>query len=310
MRIVFMGTPEFAVPSLEKLLSSKHEVVVVVTGMDKPKGRGQLVCTTPVKEFALKYEIPVLCPANLKSDDFFKELSSFNPELGVTVAFRILPEGIFTLPSKGTINLHASLLPKYRGAAPINWALINGEAKTGLTTFFIQKEVDVGNIILQREIDILPDETARELSLKLAKDGADLLLETVDLIEKDEFELKGQDDSKASLAPKITKEMCKIDWSRTALEIKNLVRGLSPIPGAYTIFKGKTLKVYKAKITDEEFPQAQAGEIIQSNKTRYFIVRAKDKTLELLEVQLQGKKRIKGEEFMRGCRLKERDRLD
>lgn len=310
MRIVFMGTPEFAIPSLEKLLKSNHKVIAVVTGADMPRGRGQSVCATPIKELALKHKLPVLCPTDLKSDDFFEKLSSFEPELGVVVAFRILPERVFTLPTKGTINLHASLLPKYRGAAPINWALINGESKTGLTTFFIQKKVDTGNIILQKETNILPDETAGELSAKLAGIGADLLLETVNLIEKEEIKLTKQDDSPISLAPKITKEMCRIDWSKPALELKNLIRGLSPIPGAFTFFKGKVLKIYRAKITDEEYPQAKAGDIIQSDNIKSFIVKAKDKGLEFLEVQLEGKKKMTGMEFVKGCRFQVCDKLD
>lgn len=310
MRIVFMGTPEFAIPSLEKLLHSRHKIVAVVTGSDKPKGRGQLVCATPVKGHALEHKIPALCPTDLKADEFFKELSSFEPELGVVVAFRILPPRIFNLPSKGTINLHASLLPKYRGAAPINWALINGESKTGLTTFFLQEKVDTGNIILQKEVDISPNESAGELSGKLAELGADLLLETIDLIEKGEFELKKQDNSQVSLAPKITKEMCKIDWSKRALEIKNLIRGLSPVPAAHTLFKDKILKVYRAKILDEEFPQAKSGEIIISDRIESLIVKAKDKALELAEVQLEGKRRMKGEEFIKGCRFQACEKLD
>ena len=310
MRIVFMGTPEFAIPSLEKLLKSNHKVIAVVTGADMPRGRGQSVCATPIKELALKHKLSVLCPTDLKSDDFFGKLSSFEPELGVVVAFRILPERIFTLPAKGTINLHASLLPKYRGAAPINWALINGESKTGLTTFFIQKKVDTGNIILQKETNILPDETAGELSVKLAGIGADLLLETVDLIEKGEVKLTKQDDSLISLAPKITKEMCRIDWSKPALELKNLIRGLSPIPGAFTFFKGKVLKIYRAKIADEEYPQAKAGDIIQSDSIKSFIVKAEDRGLELLEVQLEGKKKMSGTEFVKGCRFQSCDKLD
>jgi methionyl-tRNA formyltransferase len=310
MRIVFMGTPEFAIPSLEKLLHSKHKIVAVVTGADKPQGRGRPVCATPVKEFVSKQKIPILCPTDLGSGDFLKELSSFEPELGVVVAFRILPESIFTLPSKGTINLHASLLPKYRGAAPINWVLINGETKTGLTTFFLQKKVDTGNIILQKEVDILSDETAGELSGRLAKLGAELLSETIDLLEKGELELKRQDDSQVSLAPKITKEICEIDWSKTAVEIKNLIRGLSPVPAAFSLFKGKVLKIYRAKILDEEFSQAKIGEIIQSNQTKSFIVKTKDKALELVEVQLEGKKKMNGKEFVKGCRLQVCDRLD
>jgi len=310
MRIVFMGTPEFAIPSLEKLVASSHKTVAVVTGADVPRGRGQSVCATPVKDSASRYGLPVLCPTDLKSDDFFEKLSSFKPELGVVVAFRILPERIFTLPTKGTVNLHASLLPKYRGAAPINWALINGESKTGVTTFLIQKTVDTGNIILQEELDIFPDETAGELSVRLAEVGANLLLKTIDLIEKEEIKPKKQDDSQTSLAPKIVKEMCRIDWSKPALELKNLIRGLSPIPGAFTFFRGKVLKVYRVRITDQQYPQAKAGEIIGSDNIGSFTVKAKDKGLELLEVQLEGKKRMTAVEFAKGCRFRVCDRLD
>jgi methionyl-tRNA formyltransferase len=218
MRIVFMGTPDFAIPSLEKLVNSKHEVVGVVTATDKPSGRGLRLSESPVKKFSKAHNLKILTPENLKSDVFFHSLKELAPDLLVVVAFRILPETIFSLPPLGTVNLHASLLPKYRGAAPINWAIMNGETKTGLTTFFIQKKVDTGDLILQKEVDILPKENFGELHDRMANLGADLLLQTVDLIEKGEVKPQKQDDTQATPAPKILREHCQIDWSEEAIQ--------------------------------------------------------------------------------------------
>ena len=309
MRIVFMGTPEFALPSVEMLLKSEHKVVGVVTQPDKPKGRGKELLPTAVKEFSLKKNLLVLTPKDLNADELVAQLKRLNPDLIVVVAFSILPEKIFTLPSLGTVNLHASLLPKYRGAAPINWALINGEKKTGVTTFFIQKKVDTGNVILQEELDILPDENYGELSQRLSMIGAELLIKTLDLVQKGKAIPLPQDESLVTQAPKIAPEMCKIDWSGSAEQIKNFIRGLAPSPGAYTFFKGKILKVHKAEVLDQTPFEEGFGEIISADKQSGLIVKTKSGRLKLLEVQPESKKIMSGDEFSRGYRINVGDKL-
>jgi methionyl-tRNA formyltransferase len=304
-----MGTPEFALPSLELLLKSKHQIVGVVTQPDKPKGRGLQFSPSPVKEFVERHNLKVLTPEDLKSEEFYQALSELKPDLIAVVAFRILPERIFSLPPFGTINLHASLLPKYRGAAPINWAIIKGEKKTGVTTFFIQRKVDTGNIVLQKEVEISPEETCGELSLKLSQVGADILLKTIDLIERGEVKTHFQDDSEATLAPKITDELCKIDWSKSAAEINNLIRGLSPQPGAFTLFRGKLLKIYKTEIVPERDDLSEPGKVISVDKSTGILVQTGRGILKLKELQLEGKKRITGDEFLRGYRVKAGENL-
>jgi methionyl-tRNA formyltransferase len=303
MRIVFMGTPDFAIPSLERLVSSKYEVVGVVTGPDKPKGRGLALSESPVKRFSKEHNLKVLTPQNLKSDGFFYSLKELSPDLCVVVAFRILPERVFSLPRLGTVNLHASLLPKYRGAAPINWALMNGEAKTGLTTFFIQKEVDTGDLLLQREVDILPEENFGELHDRMASLGADLLLETVDLIEKGEAKPIKQDHTSATPAPKITREHCRIDWSNEAVQIKNQIRGLSPLPAAFTFYRGKILKIRKAEAVDQTVFPDGFGEVVPADGKEKIWVKTKKGVLSILELQPEGKKKMSAEEFVRGYRI-------
>jgi methionyl-tRNA formyltransferase len=303
MRIVFMGTPEFALPSLELLLKGHHQIAGVVTQPDKPKGRGLKLSASPVKQLAEKHNLKVLTPVDLKSDAFFHELSRLAPDLIVVVAYRILPERIFTLPPFGTINLHASLLPKYRGAAPINWAIINGEKVTGLTTFFIQKKVDTGEIILQSEVEIYPEETFGELYVRLSQIGAGLLLDTVNMIESGEVRTHPQNNSEASSAPKITEEVCKIDWAKSAYEINNLIRGLSPHPGAFTYFRGKILKIFRAEVKIEEFSSDEAGKIIQADQKKGILVQTKKGILRLKELQLEGKRRLLAEEFLRGAKI-------
>ena len=258
---------------------------------------------SPVKEFAEKQNLKVLTPEDLKSDGFYQALSELKPDLIAVVAFRILPERIFSLPPFGTINLHASLLPKYRGAAPINWAIIKGEKKTGVTTFFIGKKVDTGEIILQREVEIEPDETCGELSLKLSQVGAEVLLKTIDLIEKGEVKTCPQDNSGASLAPKITDELCKIDWSKPAEEINNLIRGVSPTPGAFTFFRGKILKIYKTEKVPERIETSDPGVVIGAGKSTGILVQTGRGILKLKELQLEGKKKITADEFLRGYRI-------
>ncbi|MCX7797510.1 MAG: methionyl-tRNA formyltransferase [Melioribacter sp.] len=299
MKIVFLGTPEFAIPSLEKIINSKHSIELVVTAPDKERGRGKKLLPTPVKEFAISKGLEVLSPNSLKEESFIERLKSINPDLFVVVAFRILPKEVYTIPSKGSFNLHASLLPKYRGAAPIQWALINGEKETGVTTFFLEEKVDTGNIILQEKIEIDDEDDYGSLHDKLKILGADVVIKTIDLIETGDYELIEQDNTKATPAPKITRELCQINWSKSALEIHNLVRGLSPSPAAFFVLKNKIYKIYKTKVTQE--PKLKPAEFFFSKHEIY--VGTSDGTLQILEIQPEGRKRMKAEEFLRGYKL-------
>ena len=309
MRLIFMGTPDFAIPSLKRLIESRHEIAGVVTAFDKPKGRGRKLSESPVKRFALEHNLKVLTPEKLKDEDFVKALKELSPDLMVVVAFRILPEVVFSLPPLGTINLHASLLPKYRGAAPINWAIMNGETRTGLTTFYIRKKVDTGDLILQREIEIYPEESFGELHDRMAQVGADVLLESVDLIEKGEVKALKQDDAFATPAPKITPQHCRIDWSRQAAQIKNQIRGFAPSPGAFTFFRGKILKIFKAQAIGVTSFTDDFGQVVESDKKESLWVRTGRGILSLLEVQPEGKRRMSIEEFVRGYRVKPGEKL-
>ncbi len=297
MNLIFMGTPDFSIPSLKKLTESKHQVIAVITAPDKERGRGRKVSFTPVKQYALEKNIPVLQPEKLKNNQqFVEELKSFSADLYVVVAFKILPAEVFEIPKYGSFNLHASYLPKYRGAAPIQWALINGEQKTGLTTFKLAEKVDTGNIYLQKVVEIFPEDDFGTLHDKLSELGADLVLETVDLIESGKFELKNQDDSLATPAPKITKEICTINWNKNANEVNNLIRGLSPHPAAFFIFKEKVIKVYEAEVVyrDDLYP----FEIVQSKSE--LIIGCGKNAIKILQLQQEGKKRMSTEEFLRG----------
>lgn len=294
-----MGSPEFAIPSLKKLLNSRHTVELVVTAPDKERGRGKKVTPTPVKEFAISKGLNVLSPVSLKDENFIYQLKAANADLFVVVAFRILPKEVYTIPSKGSFNLHASLLPKYRGAAPIQWVLINGEKETGVTTFFLEDKVDTGNIILQEKIAVDEGDDFGSLHDKLMNLGADVVLKTVELIASGDFQLIKQDDSAATPAPKITKDICKIDWSKSALQVHNLVRGLSPQPCAFFDYKGKIYKIFKTKIVDDVFlPQS----VIHQTKKEIFIGTSNG-TIQILELQLEGRKRMTAEEFLRGYSL-------
>lgn len=297
MKIIFMGTPDFSIPSLEKLINSNHQVVAVVTTPDRERGRGQKIKFTPVKEFAVKNNIPVLQPEKLKENsEFVEQLKKYNADLFVVVAFRILPKEVFEFPKFGSFNLHGSYLPKYRGAAPIQWSLINGDSETGLTTFKLAEKVDTGNIYVQEKVKINPDDNFETLHDRMSLLGAELVLKTVDLIESGNFELNQQDDSLASPAPKITKEICLIDWNKSAEEIHNLVRGLSPHPAAFFIHNEKVIKIYKTEIIQEdnlkpfEFHQTKIELVIGCGKD----------ALRILEIQQEGKKRMSIEEFLRG----------
>jgi len=285
MNIIFLGTPDFSIPSLKK------------SAYDKQRGRGRKVSFTPVKEFAVRNNLPVLQPEKLKNNlEFTEELKQLDADLYVVVAFRILPSDVFEIPKYGSFNLHASYLPKYRGAAPIQWALINGESETGLTTFKLAEKVDTGNIYLQMKVDIKPNNNFEALHDKLSMEGAKIVLDTVNLIESGDYVLQEQDNTLATPAPKITKEVSKIDWNNPAYQIHNLIRGLSPVPGAYFEFKGKLIKIYKTELVERE--DLTPSEIDQTKKE--LIVGCGEKALRVLELQQEGKKRMNVEEFLRG----------
>jgi len=297
-----MGTPDFAVASLDALVQANFDVVAVVTAPDKPAGRGQKLNESAVKKYAVEKGIPVLQPEKLKNPEFIAELKSYQADLQVVVAFRMLPEVVWNMPPKGTINLHGSLLPQYRGAAPINHAIINGEKESGVTTFFLTHEIDTGNIILSDSTPIADNETAGDLHDKLMYIGANLLVKTLKAIETGEVNEQPQPQSgELKHAPKIFKDDCKIDWNNEAQTVYNLIRGLSPYPTAFTFLNDKTLKVFKAEIEDKE-PGIAAGGFLTDGKT-YLKFAAKDGFIKLLDIQYEGKKRMLIEDFLRGMRL-------
>jgi methionyl-tRNA formyltransferase len=302
LKIIFMGTPEFAVPSLEALITGGYHVVAVVTAPDKPAGRGLKLKMSPVKECALKYNLPVLQPEKLKSPEFIEELKSYQADLQIVVAFRMLPETVWSMPKLGTFNLHASLLPQYRGAAPINWAIINGEKESGVTTFFLQHEIDTGDILFHEKEPVSEDDNAGTLYSRLMNKGAGLVLKTVQSIEQGKYSPKPQDfSSTIKSAPKIHKETCGIDWNKSAKEVNDFVRGLSPYPGAWTKINEKTCKIFKTKII-EPVPGKKPGEISTDNKT-YIHFSTGSGALSVLELQLEGKKTMNTEEFLRGNKI-------
>lgn len=301
MKVAFFGTPHFAVPSLKKLASSLHDVTGVVTAPDKPRGRGQQVVPTAIATVAEELGLPILKPVNLKDPDFQAFLRSWEAELFAVVAFRILPEAIFSMPAKGSVNLHASLLPAYRGAAPVQWALWHGETETGLTTFQIEQTVDTGNILKQRRVEILADDDADTLGRRLAEIGADLLLETVEGLENSTISPQPQDPKKACPAPKITKDHCQIDWQRTASEIHNQVRALSPYPGAFTYLNGQATKILRSEVL-KTLTGIKAGTLsIDDHK---MICGTGKGELIIQKLQLQGKNVMDVDAFLRGFRLR------
>lgn len=302
MKIVFMGTPEFAIPSLQKIIESKHEVALVVSAPDKERGRGKQISFTPVKEYAIKNNLEVLTPQSLNDELFLNRLKEIEADLFVVVAFRILPKEVYSLPKHGSFNLHGSLLPKYRGAAPIQWSIINGEKETGVSTFFLEDKVDTGNVILQERIEVNDEDDLGIVYEKLMQLGSVLVIKTIDSIESNSVVLKKQDENYASPAPKITKETCKIDWNKPAKNIHNLVRGLSPYPAAFFEHGNKCYKVYKTSLlqTDEKISE-QVGSIL-TTKTEIF-VQTQIGVIKLLELQPEGRKRMKTEEFLRGYKF-------
>ena len=302
LRIIYMGTPEFAVPPLEILIENGWNVVAAITAPDRPKGRGQKLIPSPVKECALKYNIPVLQPTNLKDPTFVEELASYKADIQVVVAFRMLPEVVWNMPAKGTFNLHASLLPDYRGAAPINWAIIRGEKETGLTTFFLKHQIDTGSIIFQEKEPIHPEDNVGTLYERLMVKGAELVLKTIEAINAGEVALKEQDESMAHHeAPKIFKETCRIDWNKPAVEIHNLIRGLSPYPAAWTTIEDKTCKIYKAEPVSER-KNLEVG-AYESDGKSYLHFQTGHGVLSILELQLEGKKRMAIADFLRGNKI-------
>jgi methionyl-tRNA formyltransferase len=302
LRVIFMGTPEFAVPSLEILLQNGVQVVAVITAPDKPQGRGQKVVYSPVKECALKYNVPVLQPTNLKSPDFQSELKVLAADLQIVVAFRMLPEAVWAMPVIGTFNLHASLLPNYRGAAPINWAVINGEKETGVTTFFLQHDIDTGSIIFQEKEPIDKDDTAGALYERLMNKGAKLVLKTVQAIAAKKYTSTPQQQAPGlKHAPKIFKETCQIDWNQGSEQVRNFVRGLSPYPSAWSILEGKTYKIHKATIAQSDKQQPVGA--VQTDNKNFIHIKTADGWISVDEIQPEGKRKMEIQEFLRGNKL-------
>lgn len=305
LRIVFMGTPEFAVGTLQRLVERGYNVVAAVTQPDKPTGRHAEMTMPAVKRYAINNGIPVLQPEKMKDPAFLAQLADYKADLQVVVAFRMLPEAVWAMPRYGTFNVHASLLPQYRGAAPINWAIINGETETGITTFMLDKEIDTGRIIMQKRINIPDDADVETLYNRLMELGAETAIETIDLILQCDGKIVTipQNNSVPMLpAPKIFKETCEIDWNRTAKQVYDFIRGLSPVPGAWTKLSlngERTVKIFSAKKTDEATEERPGTVCVEK---RRLLVAAKDKWLELTDLQIAGKKRTKAADIINGLR--------
>ncbi|WP_269237334.1 methionyl-tRNA formyltransferase [Flavobacterium flavigenum] len=311
LRIIFMGTPEFAVGILDTILKNNYEVAGVITAADKPAGRGQKIKYSAVKEYALANNLTLLQPTNLKDKDFLAELKALNANLQIVVAFRMLPKVVWEMPQFGTFNLHASLLPNYRGAAPINWAIINGETKTGVTTFFIDDKIDTGAMILNSEIAIEPEENAGQLHDRLMHLGSKTVIDTLKVIENGNVSTTIQEDSDdIKTAYKLNKENCKIDWTKSGIEINNLIRGLSPYPASWCFLKDKneeiSIKIYEAKLVSEAH-SLESGKLISGKKE--LKVAVKDGFLQLVSLQLPGKKRMQVAELLNGVSFSEDAKL-
>jgi methionyl-tRNA formyltransferase len=302
LRIIFMGTPDFAVASLKSLVEHKSNVIAVITAPDKPAGRGQKLVASPVKIYAEQQNIPVLQPEKLKNPEFLEALKNLNADLQVVVAFRMLPEVVWSMPRLGTFNLHGSLLPQYRGAAPINWAVINGETETGVTTFFIEKEIDTGKIIFKDTEPIFPDDDAGSVHDRLMENGANLVVKTVQAIENGDYPQEPQQEpEECKSAPKIFRETCEINWNQPASKIRDFVRGLSPYPAAWTRLNGLSCKIFKISITENK-NLGTAGAIETDNKSHLFFAAA-DYWVAIEVLQLEGKKRMNTADFLRGTRV-------
>lgn len=302
-RIVFMGTPDFAVKSLDAIVQAGYEVAAVVTVPDRQTGRGLKVTFSPVKEYALQHDLPLLQPEKLRDPQFIADLQSINADLFVVVAFRMLPQMVWAMPPLGTFNLHASLLPQYRGAAPINWALINGEKETGVTTFLLNEKIDEGQILMQRRTDITPDDNAGTLHDRLAEMGAELSVETVEALFAGTAKPTSQPDAgQIKNAPKIFKPDCAIDWTRSGEEIRNFVRGLSPYPAATTTMIDAKGSEISMKIYDVAYEKGSADKVgtIKTDRKKVLKIAAKDGFIDILSLQISGKKKITIDEFLRG----------
>lgn len=306
LRIIFMGTPEFAVASLDALVQAGCNIVGVITAPDKPGGRGMQLQQSAVKKYAVENNLHILQPEKLKNPEFLAELKSLNADLQIVVAFRMLPELVWNMPPMGTVNLHGSLLPQYRGAAPINWAVINGEKETGVTTFKLKHEIDTGDILLQQSFLIGEDDTAGEVHDKMKEIGAELLIETVkglaDGLLKEQPQTLNLKPQTLLHAPKIFTETCKIDFTKTVDEVHNLIRGLSPFPGAFTELNGKMLKIFKSK--KEASSNSSMGSVAYETDSKTFLKFAcSNGYIHIIELQLEGKKKMGVEEFLRGYRF-------
>ncbi len=305
MKVVYMGTPDFAVDTLEAIVKAGHEVALVVTQPDKAKGRGKKVCYTPVKEKALEHDLPVAQPEKVREEDFVEKLRAIAPDVIVVVAFgQILPESILNIPKYGCINVHASLLPAYRGAAPIQWAVIDGLTESGVTTMYMEKGLDTGDIILQSKLSLAPDETGGSLFDKLAKEGAILLVKTLTMLGDGTATRTKQDDSKSSYAKMLTKDMGCLDFTKDAVILERLIRGLNPWPSAFTKIQDKTLKIYVAEVVSEDVITfaAEPGTVVAVDK-RSFTVRCGKGALRILNLQLEGKKRMDTSAFLLGYKI-------
>ncbi|WP_242928527.1 methionyl-tRNA formyltransferase [Pontibacter vulgaris] len=300
LRIVFMGTPDFAVPTLQALVEHKYKVVAVITAPDKPAGRGQKLQQSPVKEYAVSQNIPVLQPTNLKSEAFLEELRSYKANLQIIVAFRMLPEVVWAMPELGSFNIHGSLLPQYRGAAPINWAIINGEKETGVTSFFLKHEIDTGDLLFQERVPILEEDDFGTMYEKLKYEGAKLAIRTVQAIERDAVQPQPQQiTSETKHAPKIFKDTCEINWNQPATQVRDFIRGLSPYPAAWTRFDNKTFKIFKVSVLDDAGYTSAPGQLHTDNKT-YLHVQTANGALAILDLQMEGKKRMPVQDLLRG----------
>ena len=300
MKVIFMGTPDFAVPTLSGLINSEHEVIAVVTQPDKPKGRGKKIAQTPVKEIAIENNLAVYQPEKVRDEGFIDIIKSLNPDVIVVIAFgQILPKSLLDIPKYGCINVHASLLPKYRGAAPIQWAVINGEEKTGITTMFMDVGLDTGDMLLKEEIIIADDETGGSLHDKLSIIGGRLLLKTLDGLESNSINREKQNNNESSYAAILDKNLGNIDWNKSPKEIECLIRGLNPWPSAFSYLNGSLIKIWKAEIVNVD-NEVVPGTIVSIIKNKGFIVKCKENGLLITELQIQGKNRMDTGAFMRG----------
>jgi len=302
LKIVFLGTPEFAVESLDRLVKDGYNVAAAITMPDKPAGRGHKMFESPVKLYAVEHGIPVLQPANLKDEAFLHELRAIDADLFIVIAFRMLPMAVWQMPRLGTFNLHASLLPRYRGAAPINWAIINGDKRTGVTTFFLKHEIDTGDILRQESVDILPEDNVGSLHDKLMRLGAELTIDTVEHIIAGDLKPMPQDQLTSGIeptpAPKIFRDTCRIDWTAPAENVHNLVRGLSPYPAAWTEIDDTQFKIFETRVADEKKGLAPGQTICERDKM--YVGCGDGNAIEILSLQPQGKKRMPAADYLRG----------